>query len=404
MGIARLVLLGLLALGCGPGAADEAAPLLPLHEVGPWPWTSSLVAYRDRLWLANSDRTRDCSCADLYSFDPAAGAIVYERHLFSQSVGRPIVHGGLLYWPYEDSRWNLGVAHVGVTDGERWRLLAIEYAQPLTHATAMASDGTTLWLATANPGLRLFASRDGGLSWTARAGTPPREGLRWVLRAAPFAGGLYGIVIDGLRGRSRWLARIDTGRPERVADLPAGADALEVIVHDGRLLALAEVAGSGELWASDGERSEPLGPGPPRGRLRDVASDAEGRLWALSLAPPGGLVWRRGDTGEWLLEARVEGGLPQELELVAGRPFVGGHADGGTGALWGAIGPGGEEPAPRAALPEPGGRGGNDWRALEARARAALAEPGAYQESARDARAALHALARSAAPPAAFER
>jgi hypothetical protein len=137
-----------------------------------------------------------------------------------------------------------------------------------------------------------------------------------------------------------------------------------------------------------------------------VAAGADGALWALTLEPAGGLVWQRTDTGEWRLAARAEGGLPQELEILAGRPFLGGHASAGPGALWGAVGPlvPAREDAAPAPLPQPARPDDGDWLALEARARAALADPEAYRNSAREARAALHALARSDAPPDAFER
>ncbi|HSJ96958.1 MAG TPA: hypothetical protein VLC53_07795 [Myxococcota bacterium] len=408
MRLAGLLLLGTLAVGCGSGASTGEAPLLPLvQEVGPWPWVTSLVAYRDRLWFASSDRTRDCPCADLHSVDPRDGRVRYERHLFSQSVGRPAVHAGLLYWPLEDPRSSVGAVHVAVTDGQDWRLSTLADAAPLIHATAMASDGPTLWLATASPGIRLFASRDGGAVWAPRGEAPPRgDALRWVLRAVPLAGGLYGVAIEGhgASGR-RVLARLDSGRAERVPGLPAGADVLDVVASGGRLLVVVEEAGASGLWASDGTRIEPLEPGPPEGRLRDLALDEAGRLWALSLAPAGGLIWRRDDTERWSLVARSEDGLPAELAIVAGRPWLGGQR-GSSGALWGDPGaaPARAGSGPRAVLPEPPLARGTDWRESEALARAALARPDAYSDGARGAREALLALARSPAPPEAFER
>jgi hypothetical protein len=407
MRAARILLAGLLALGCGPGADAARAPRLALREVGPWPWVSSLVAHRGRLWFANGDRSRDRSCADLYSLGLAGGDLRYERHLFSQGVGRPAVHQGLLYWPYEDSRFSLGVAHVAVTDGASWRLLTIDDAQPLVHATALASDERTLWLTTANPSLRLLASPDAGASWRPVGPAPGgREGLRWVLRAAPFAGGLYGVVVDGIaRGARRRLARIDSGRPARLPGLPAELDVRELVVHESRLLALVEASGGDSLWWSDGARSERFAEAPPRGRLADVATSADGRLWALTVERGGGRIWQRSDA-TWRLEARLEGGLPQELAIVEGRPYAAGHAGAGAGALWTPAAPAASrfEYGPPAALPELARSAAADWRSLEARARAALEQPASYLERARGARDALLELARSGAPPEAFER
>jgi hypothetical protein len=64
---------------------------------------SRLIGYQDRLWLANSVKGVNHNSADLYSYDPDGGALRYERHLFSQDAGRPVVADGLLYWPFEDA-------------------------------------------------------------------------------------------------------------------------------------------------------------------------------------------------------------------------------------------------------------------------------------------------------------
>ena len=56
----------------------------------------------------------------LYSYDPAAGALRYEGALFSQGAGRPVVAGGLLYWPFEDARFSTDRAEFAVTNGVDW--------------------------------------------------------------------------------------------------------------------------------------------------------------------------------------------------------------------------------------------------------------------------------------------
>ena len=58
--------------------------------------------YGPRIWFANSELFRNHNAADIYSYDPATGALRYERALFSQGAGRPLVAGRLLYWGKAD--------------------------------------------------------------------------------------------------------------------------------------------------------------------------------------------------------------------------------------------------------------------------------------------------------------
>ena len=94
----------MLSLHIGPSVAETPA-LQVLAKIEPW---SALIAYRGRIWFANSVRYPDHNSADLYSLDPATGKYRYERHLFSQDVGQLVVAGGLLYWPYEDPCPSMG--------------------------------------------------------------------------------------------------------------------------------------------------------------------------------------------------------------------------------------------------------------------------------------------------------
>ncbi len=105
-----------------PRPNDTTRSLEVLVKVGPWPTLSALIGYRGRVWFANSVRYPDHNSADLYSLGLGAGDIRFERHLFSQDVGTPLVAGGLLYWPYEDPRPSVGWGHIAVTDGDSWQL------------------------------------------------------------------------------------------------------------------------------------------------------------------------------------------------------------------------------------------------------------------------------------------
>jgi len=85
-----LVLIGLFLLGV-PQVAVAAAPLVRLAQPGPWSGISGLIGCGARLWFVNSVKFVDHNSADLYSYDPGTGTTRYERHLFSQDAGDPVV-------------------------------------------------------------------------------------------------------------------------------------------------------------------------------------------------------------------------------------------------------------------------------------------------------------------------
>ncbi|MGI9490862.1 MAG: hypothetical protein ACR2QF_00390, partial [Geminicoccaceae bacterium] len=116
--------LSIVGLICGlifsaiPARASSSLDILA--EIGPWPVVSRLIGYGDRLWFANSVKGRNHNSADVYSYGMKTGDVRYERHLFSQDAGRPVIFDGLLHWPLEDARFSLGYGHVMSTDGVEW--------------------------------------------------------------------------------------------------------------------------------------------------------------------------------------------------------------------------------------------------------------------------------------------
>ena len=90
-------------------------------ELKNWPGISQLISYNDRIWFVNSQPYKDTNVADIYSYSPANKMVSYERSLFSQDVGNPVVYQGLLHWPFEDPRRSAGTGEYAVTDGNRWQ-------------------------------------------------------------------------------------------------------------------------------------------------------------------------------------------------------------------------------------------------------------------------------------------
>ena len=119
--LGRLLGAGALLAGLGAACGAAAKDLVPLVRGLPWPHVSQLIGYDGRLWFANSRKFVNHNSADLYSLDPTSRTLRYERHLFSQDAGDPVVAGGLLYWPFEDSRWSPGRGEYALTDGARLR-------------------------------------------------------------------------------------------------------------------------------------------------------------------------------------------------------------------------------------------------------------------------------------------
>ena len=80
-----------LSLAVSGARASDAPSLVQLLSQGPWSAVSGLVGYRGRVWYVNGEKSVNHNAADLYSYDPASGASRYERALFSQDAGEPLV-------------------------------------------------------------------------------------------------------------------------------------------------------------------------------------------------------------------------------------------------------------------------------------------------------------------------
>jgi hypothetical protein len=126
--------------------AGAAGNLVVLKEGLHWPHVSSLIGFGGRLWFVNSRKYVNHNSADIWSYDPATGKSRYERHLLSQDAGDPVIHDGLLYWPFEDSRFSPGRGEFMVTNGRDWRWGLLPEGQAF-HVHAMTSSGGALYAA-----------------------------------------------------------------------------------------------------------------------------------------------------------------------------------------------------------------------------------------------------------------
>ncbi len=399
--LARKVREGLIAAAIltGPtqGQAQETLPVLA--EIGPWPVLSYPIAFAGRLWMVNSVKGRNHNSADVYSYHPGDGDLRYERHLFSQDAGQPAVAGGLLYWPFEDSRFSLGWGHFMVTDGVRWQYRTIPTARSF-HTHAMTEAGGRLVAATSAWRAGLQASADGGATWRQVYDHPTPN--RQVSRIIDLAG-VRDLAIGYLIQRDRrQLLRLDgdsveglPGWPEdrSVFGLTATADRLYAGVREDRGIA---------IWTSDGRTSHRLS-GPREGwRIRDL-STANGALWALSATAGGGQVWRSESGKDWRIIHEVVGGDPLDMAVVGGRIFVTGAGEDGRGILWGPKPDGMTATLTAARLePSPQPSAEVDWAEAGRNLDALFADPASYGRHGADLRDAVYSYAAANPPPRFF--
>ena len=353
-----------------PAAARETLPVLA--RVGPWPVISRIVAYDGRLWFANSVKGRNHNSADLYSLDPAAGAPRYERHLFSQDAGWPLVFAGRLYWPFEDPRMSLGWGHYQVTDGETWRLGVIPTGQAF-HAHALAELDGALVAASSAWRASFQRSGDQGASWQEIYHHPTPEGrVSRIVALWPFRDGLAAHLIR--RGEERAVLWRGAALQE-VPGWPRGKRILGLTVWRDRLYGLVREEGGVALWSSDGTASESKT--LPPGNWRALASDGES-LWTLRADEAGGSVWSSADGENWHERRSLSGGLPQEITFAGGRLFVAGAGADGRGVLWGEAGPLTSSPSSRPFEGVPQNDQAIDWHVRGDALDAALADPASY--------------------------
>jgi hypothetical protein len=251
---AALAVLWLLVADAAGLRADTR--LVPLVTGLPWSGVSGLIGYDGRLWFVNSVKFVNHNSADIYSFDPQAGTLRYERHLFSQDAGDPVIHGGLLYWPFEDSRWSPGRGEFMVTNGQDWRWGILPEGRAF-HVHTMTDHAGALYAAPSAWKARLQRSLDGGTTWRVlyEYPAPPRTVSRIVALAA-FEGLLYGGVTAWHDPRSPKLLRWRNERFEPVPGWPAGNSVPKLTPFGGWLYG-DNVANEGSaVWRTDGRRVE----------------------------------------------------------------------------------------------------------------------------------------------------
>lgn len=330
------VLLAVISVATTASAALAQAPpqMEVLARVGPWPVVSQMIGFRGRVWFANSVKGVNHNSSDLWSFDPHTREVRYERHLFSQDAGDPLIHRGLLYWPFEDSRTSLGWGGMQVTNGEDWRFLLVPSAE-MFHIHLAAEFRGALVAVTSAWRAGLQVSRDGGRTWNQAYDrpTPPQR----VSRMSEFA--VAGDLAVGRMREPGEKYRLVRWNGDALSDVPGWAQGpyvMALTAHKNAVFFAHSTDKDSGISVVENGKARTLSTSPTGWRVRDLASDGE-RLWAIATVQEGGEVWSSAAGEDWRLEAILSGGTPSYIALADGAVYVGGAGDDGRGILWGML-------------------------------------------------------------------
>lgn len=311
------------------GVRAEALPVLA--EIGPWPTVSNLIAFKGRIWFVNSVRYADYNSADVYSYDLRSGEVRFERSLFSQDAGRPAIHRGLLYWPYEDPISNQGWGEITATDGENWRLFVVRSDVPSFHIHALASARDRLFASSSAWVAGIDVSEDGGLTWRRiHSRQSPNGGIARVLDLVSDGRIVYGPALQWTAAGApeRTLLRADRDNVSEVAGWPSDAVS-SLAVFRNRLYATV----GGEVWRAAQQSSERVSAEGGR-RFARLAADGTA-LYGLIEEKEGAEILKSADGRHWSHLATLSDGDAEDMLVHNGAVFVGGHGSNGRGILWG---------------------------------------------------------------------
>jgi hypothetical protein len=341
----------LLSIHMAPRQGLAFEPLVPLAQPGPWSAVDAIIGYGPRVWFANSELFRNHNAADIYSYDPATGALHYERALFSQGAGRPLVAGRLLYWPFEDPRFSADRAEFAVTNGTDWAWRVLPEGTAF-HLHAMAALDGKLYAATSAWRAGLQVSADNGATWRVLYDHPTPEGqVSRITSLATFQGRLYA----GLTQRRSLGPRILTVTDDGVVPVPGWPDARAasgLTAYRGSFYAILQDDAGRRLWRGSAGRAAPAAQVPSGRPLRALAA-GEGALWAITAGDGKGALWRSKYGRQWTKVQDFPDAAPVALAVYEKTLYLGSIGPGGRGTLWGPRPPAPRRP-PLLTRPSPG--------------------------------------------------
>ena len=343
-----LALIASLSITLYTSAGAQGPPLVVVSQAGIWEGVSQMIGYQGRVWFVNSVKFRNHNSADLYSYDPVTGDTHYERHLFSQDTGDPVVSNGLLYWPFEDARFSAGHGEYAVTNGRLWRWRLLPNGEAF-HIHAMAGRGNTLYAATSAWRGGLQRSDDQGASWKIiyDHATPEKRVSR--LTSLALLGDKLYAGLTGYNNDEETLFRLAQDTLVPVGNWPRGHRSTTLQTHAGWLYAVTGDGNHSRVWRTNGSRVEPVTELDGLS-VRAFASGSQ-YLWAVSAGAGKGTLWRSKDGRKWVLIQQFDNAEPLDVEIYAGNIYLGTRGPGGRGALWGPPAPAAVETGSAVPLP-----------------------------------------------------
>ena len=333
LGVVRIALALLLSASAVAAKADELAVLA---RIGPWPVADQLIAYQGKVWFSTSVKGVDHNSADIWSFDPASRTTRFERYLFSQDAGHPVVHEGLLFWPQEDMRIGLGTGVVSVTDGVDWRDLFIPVGDHMMHTHASAEWRGELVVAMAGWNAALAATEDAGESWRVLANDPPATGSFHRYNDLAVLGDRLFVRHWSRTGPD--LKEYRDGQLIPVPGWPQNRDFSKLVQYGSALYGIVHANdGPSQLWRITDNRAEQVHPPIPGVDMQLLANDGEA-LWIVGRSADGGQLWKSTDGEQFAQVATFRGGSAQSVVARApGEVYVGGEGLDGQAILWGPL-------------------------------------------------------------------
>ncbi|NER78547.1 MAG: hypothetical protein F6K42_03020 [Leptolyngbya sp. SIO1D8] len=307
--------------------------LVPLIQPGPWSDITGLIGYGDRLWFANSVAFTNHNSADIYSYAPDTGQTYYEQHLFSQSVGQPLVAGGLLYWPFEDPRFSADLGEYMVTNGTDWQWHILPTGEAF-HIHTMMEHAGVLFAGTGAWAGRLQRSQDNGKTWEVVYEHPtPNQQVSRITELAVLNEQLY-MGVTALQEDGIKLLRWQSEKARPVANWPKGKRVSDLTPYDGWLYGVnLNPDDSIVVWRTQDDQVERIA-ALEGYRIRALAAGPDA-LWAISVHEGGGFLWQSPDGVTWTVAHQFEGMRPSDVAIYRGDVYVGARGADDQGVLLG---------------------------------------------------------------------
>lgn len=323
---------GALLLLCFIPPCSYAIDLRLLAQPKVWSGVSEIIGYRQKIWFVNSEKFRNHNSADIYTYDLKTKRTNYQRSLFSQDAGDPVVADGLLYWPYEDSRFSAGRGEYMVTNGEEWGVNMLPQGQ-VFHIHTIIKHNQTLYAAPSAWRAGIQRSLDHGLKWEILYDhdTPTRRVSR--ITSLAFHKGILYAGLTAYYQTGKRLLKFQNDQSSTVKDWPQGQSVRKLISFGDWLYAVNRDEGSTKLWRTNGNEAKQIN--ALNGfRLQDFAV-GRNKLWAVVAAEGKGKILSSVNGVDWLTEYRFDNSAPIDITSYMDQIFVGTINHQGGGELWG---------------------------------------------------------------------